>query len=406
VRDGDRTAWTGRTGLIVLCALLLLGDLGWALRERAVQELFKVQLLRFSQDAIVLNVLLGALPALMALSVGPVIGAWSDRARTRHGRRIPFIFGTVVVTALAMGGMAFADGLATLAGCWIVFEMATIVGNPLFVALITDTVPHRLVGRFFGAFRIVSLATGAGFFFTWFGNDLLHVFRPLLLSITAIYIACMLVVCWRVREPDYPPPAQLSPPRARWHPVQPGDGRWAWLFGGVALGAVAVLPININAINASAQFGVDAAGFGGAIALTYTISLLLAWPLGSLADRYHPLRLGGVILVLYMVAMLLAWRLVDGRQSFLFALVVHGVLSGAFLSGTAALLPVLLPRERFSQLAAISASVTALFTMIATTALGALLDASGRDFHLLYLAGAGVAGAGVGVWCVLLRRFI
>jgi MFS family permease len=402
VRDGERAAWTGRTGLIVLCALLLLGDLGWALRERAVQELFKVQLLRFSQDAIVLNVLLGALPALVALSVGPVIGAWSDRARTRHGRRIPFIFGTVVVTALAMAGMAFADGLATLAGCWIVFEMATIVGNPLFVALITDTVPHHVVGRFFGAFRIVSLATGAGFFFTWFGNDLLHVFRPLLLSITAIYVACMLVVCWRVREPAYPPPA----PRARWHPVQPGDGRWAWLFGGVALGAVAVLPININAINASAQFGVDAAGFGGAIALTYTISLLLAWPLGSLADRYHPLRLGGVILVLYMVAMLLAWRLVDGRQSFLFALVVHGVLSGAFLSGTAALLPVLLPRERFSQLAAVSASVTALFTMIATTALGALLDASGRDFHLLYLAGAVVAGAGAGVWCVLLRRFI
>jgi MFS family permease len=212
----------------------------------------------------------------------------------------------------------------------------------------------------------------------------------------------MLVVCWRVREPAYPPPA----PRARRQPAQSGDGGWAWLFGGVALGAVAVLPININAISASAQFGVDAAGFGGAIALTYTISLLLAWPLGWLADRYHPLRLGGVLLVLYMVAMLLAWRLVDGRQGFLCALVVHGVLAGAFLSGTAALLPVLLPRERFSQLAAISASVTALFTMIAATALGALLDASGRDFHLLYLAGAVVAGAGAGVWCVLLRRFI
>jgi MFS family permease len=74
---------------------------------------------------------------------------------------------------------------------------------------------------------------------------------------------------------------------------------------------------------------------------------------------------------------------------FLAALIVHGVLAGCFLTGTVSLLPALLPRERFSQLAAVSASLTALMVVVSTVALGALLDAMGRDYRLLYLAGAG-----------------
>jgi len=393
---------TGRAGLLVLCALLLIGDLGWSLRERSVQELFKVHLLRFSQDATLLNVLIGAMPALLSLSVGPLIGAWSDRTRTRYGRRIPFLLGTAVISTAGMLGMAFSHSLAGLAVSWTVFEMATIVGNPLFLALINDTVPRPILGRFFGLFRIVSLATGAGFFALFFRNDLVAIFQPLLAAITAVYLACMLLVCWRVREPAYGP----APPRARWRLVQAGDEQWGRLFAAVAVGAIAVLPININGINACAQFGVDAGGFGGAVALTYAISILLALPLGWLADRFHPLRVGCVVLTLYALCMLAAWRLVDGRTGFLVALIVHGVLSGCFLTGTVSLLPTLLPRERFSQLAAVSASMTALLVLVSTLGFGALLDATGRDYRLMYLAGAVSAGCGVLLWRGLLKRYL
>ena len=402
VRDRRETAAAaGRTGLIGLCALLLLGDLAWSLKERSVQELFKAALLQFSQDAIVLNILIGALPALFALSAGPVVGAWSDRTRTRYGRRVPFLLAASAICALGMLGLAFSHGVVGLAVSWTVFEMATIVGNVLLIALINDTVPQHILGRFFGLFRIVSLATGAGFFGLLFRNDLTTVLQPLLLGITAAYLAGMLVLCWRVREPDYGAPVR----RPRWQVLQAGDGQWGWLFAALAVAAVAVLPININAFNARTQFGVDVASFGQAFALTYGISIVLAWPLGWLADRYHPLRVGGVALVLYALTMLVAWRLVDGPQSFLAALVVHGVLAGCFLTGTAALLPALLPRERFSQLAAVSAAVTSLLTIVSTLAMGALLDESGRDFHLLYLAGGLTAGLGVLLWALLLRRY-
>jgi Na+/melibiose symporter-like transporter len=88
-----------------------------------VQELFKVHLMRFSQDATLLNILIGAMPALIALTLGPLIGAWSDRTRSRFGRRIPFIFGTAVVSTLGMLGMAFSGSLTGLAVSWTVFEM-------------------------------------------------------------------------------------------------------------------------------------------------------------------------------------------------------------------------------------------------------------------------------------------
>lgn len=402
MRDEVASVRTGRMGLPVLCVLLLIGDLGWSLRERSVQELFKVHLLGFSQDATLLNILIGAMPALLSLTLGPLIGAWSDRTRSRYGRRIPFVFGTAVVTTIGMAGMIFSASLTWLAVSWTVFEMATIVGNPLFLALINDTVPRHFLGRFFGLFRIVSLATGAGFFALFFRNGLVSVFQPLLASIAAVYMACMLLVCWRVREPPYAAP----PPRSGWRLVHAGDKQWGRLFAAVAVGAIAVLPININGINACAQFGVDAGSFGRAIALTYAISILLAWPVGWLADRFHPLRVGAVTLSLYTVCMLASWQLVHGRTGFLAALIVHGVLAGCYLTGTVSLLPALLPRERFSQLAAVSASITALLVLVSAVGMGALLDAAGRDYRLLYLMGAAAAGGGVLLWRGLLKRYL
>ena len=88
---------TGRAGLLVLCALLLIGDLGWSLRERSVQELFKVHLLRFSQDATLLNVLIGAMPALLS------------------GVRISASIGIILLTAAEMIGAQFGIGALVLA---------------------------------------------------------------------------------------------------------------------------------------------------------------------------------------------------------------------------------------------------------------------------------------------------
>ncbi|KQW93635.1 hypothetical protein ASC94_13595 [Massilia sp. Root418] len=418
----------GLASLLPLCFFLLMGDLAWSLKERAVQEVVKAQLREFSQHPVLLNVLFGALPALLSLLFGPLVGAWSDRTRTRLGRRIPFLLCGAPLLSGSLVGLAYSEALAdaslawfgidaayrreAVIACmgvfWALFELFSITGNALFIALVNDTVPKPLLGRFFGLFRIVSLAVGAAFFYVVFGNDLPSVARQVMLAIAGVYLVGFAILCAFVREPDCPPPSALAAAPGLGRLRAPGDDApWFYvlLFAALGMATTSLLPVNINSYNAISQFGVDRNSFGHAVALTYCISIVLALPLGWLADRVHPLRVGFAALALYALCMLGAWFLVVGRTSFLVWFVVHGVLAGAFLTGTAALLPALLPRARFSELAAFSASATALLAMVFTLAMGAALDWSGRDFRLIFLAAGLVALAGACLWYCVLRLF-
>ncbi|WP_342113500.1 MFS transporter [Pseudoduganella sp. OTU4001] len=410
-------------GLLPLFCFLLLGDLAWSLKERSMPDLFKVQLREFSQDAVLLNVLFGALPSAIAMLVGPAVGAWSDRTRTRIGRRIPFLLACVPLVSASMVGLAFSEPLgdmlwhwsgaapgmrvryivACMCVFWTMYELFTILANALFVALVNDTVPKQILGRFFGMFRIISLGVGVVFFWFVFGNELPALVRPVMLAIAAAYLLGFLVMCRGVREPSYPPPAPAPKAGLR---LLAGDGAAPWsyvlLFFTLAIATICVLPVNINSYNAIEQFGVDRSDYGRAVAAAYSISIVLALPVGWLADRFHPLRVGYVLLGMYALCMLGAWGLVEGRLSFLVWLVVHAVLAGTFLTGTASLLPAVLPRARFSSLAALSASMTGLMTVFFTLGMGALLDANGRDFHVIFLVAGLLAALGTMCWHRLL----
>ncbi len=414
----------GAQGLAALFFFLLLGDLAWSLKERSVQELAKAQLYILSDNALVLNALFGALPALIVMGAGPLIGAWSDRTRSRFGRRIPFLFASAPLVLISMVALAYSNDLAAMVGkaiaapqsaqpslrimsmtlCWMFFEIFTTIANALFIALINDTVPRKIIGRFFGMFRIVSLGAGALFFYFVFGKAMPDALRPLLLIIGAIYFLGFLLLCRGVNEPAYPAPASMPAHPFRVHADSEAPSLYPLLYIALAIATISVLPININSFNAKAQFGVSQHAFGEAIALTYMISIALALPLGWLADRFHPVSIGFVVLVAYAASMLAAWFLIDGRTSFLFWFVVHGVLAGCFLTGTASLLPMLLPGGRFSEMAAFSASVTSLLAVVATLGLGLLLDYSGRNFRLMFLAGGVAAALAALAWFLLIRE--
>jgi MFS family permease len=127
--------------------------------------------------------------------------------------------------------------------------------------------------------------------------------------------------------------------------------------------------------------------------------------LGWLADRYHPLRVGQGALLLYAVLMLVGFAWMRDPSSFGVALLAHGIISGVFFTGTAAIGQFLYPKLKFAQFAAAGGLIAALFNMALGPLLGAGLDRLGSDYRYTFLAGSGLALLSVGLGRIVLRHW-
>ena len=167
--------------------------------------------------------------------MNPVISTYSDRYRSRFGRRIPFLFFATPFVTAALVLMAFSPEI----GAWLhvalrpllgnlpawslagagVFAIALLMGifkffdmfiNTVFWYFFNDVVPNAYMARFLGLFRVVGSL--AGMLFNWFlfPVALTH-FRWIFLGAAVLYFAGFMMMCWRVKEGKYPPPARMGP---------------------------------------------------------------------------------------------------------------------------------------------------------------------------------------------------
>ena len=418
-------------GLAVLFTFLLLGDFAQAIRERCVSDLFQVLLRKYQVSDLVFGLLATAIPALMTLVIVPVVGVFSDNYRSRLGRRIPFLIVTIPVVVVGILGLAAAPALApalaplfgggaegsrvaavmSLALFWAMFEAGSIIAHMLFGALINDVVPSKVIGRFYGIFRIIGL--GAGILFNVYLFQFAHDwFATMFLVIAAIHAVFFGIMCWKVREGVYPAPLpkRVPAPSLIDHAVLYartclGVRFFAVLIIVQAVAALANIPINAFALKSAQAFGLDDAAYGQARAITYTCSLVLAFPLGWLSDLYHPIRTVFIATLAYGIAMVVGWLLVDGPRSFEVFFILHGVLSGAFLTTTLSLLPRLLPRAQYSQMAAGGACISMALIAAASTGVGLILDVTGRDYRITFLMAGVIALVACGAWIWLYREF-
>lgn len=440
-------------GLVALFGWLLWGDFAWSMRDRSVAPMAQWYLGDLKVPNVVFGLLLTSFPALVGLILGPVIAVKSDRHRGKWGRRIPFLLVTTPFAAAGMIGLGLTPVLAewlhglgapgsavggwlhgavggSSAGAWVLsmlenkmvvsvvcftvfwaaFELATIIGQSVFGGLINDVVPPEMLGRFYGLFRAVSLLDGIVFNY-WIMGKVPEHFTLILVVIGVFYGTAFMWVCLKVKEGAYPPPPPAEAlPRGRAAEVatyfKESFSRPYYVFVFVMLmtGSLSFMPVNAFAIPYASSLGMDMTAYGRCLAITFTISLCLAYFLGWMADKFHPMRVSMVSLAGYIVVTLAGYVWVKTPESFAVALVAHGVLSGCYFTGAASLGQRLFPRSKFGQFSSAAGLFGSLSLMAIGPAMGAVVDLTDRNYRHTFVIGALLAlVALVAAWQVYVR---
>lgn len=420
-----------RRGLAILFSWLLWGDFAWNMKERAINPIAQLMLRRFTAPDWLVGLIVGSIPSAIGLVLGPIISVKSDRHRGRWGRRIPFILVPTPIVVLTMVGVAMTPQIgdwlshhvrghhlsqttcriAVFTLFWTVLEIATIVANSLVAALVNDVVPQAVIGRFFALFRLVGLVAGIVFNFYLMGKADEY-YRSLLIVLAALYGAGFTLMCLNVKEGQYPPPPPPSDVTHGWlsplisylkecftHPY------YLWFFVATTLGNLAIAPVNTFSIFHAHSVNMSDSLYGKCLALSYVFSLVLSYPLGMLADRFHPLRLGIACMALYAAVTTFGFFTALTAHTFFIALALHTVISGCYITGTASIAQRLLPRARFAELCSAAGIVGAVIYMIVPPALGAFIQWMNHDYRYVFLLGSVTAITTCGCYAILLSKF-
>lgn len=104
---------------------------------------------------------------IAALFIQPPVGAWSDKLRTRFGRRIPFILIGAPITAVAFGFIPLAALLPLFVACTSTLLLSAALWRTPLVALMPDITPSEfrsqangIINFMGGIGAIVALQTG------------------------------------------------------------------------------------------------------------------------------------------------------------------------------------------------------------------------------------------------------
>lgn len=422
------------SGLIALFAWLLWGDFTWSLKERSIGQVLQILLMKFGSSDALTGFLIGSLPAGIAMFLCPVIGYRSDRRRGRWGRRIPYILAPTPVVILSMIGLAYSPDLGAmahrmlgghglglngmtlmfLAFFWVLFAFAGIVINAVFGALINDVVPVAALGRFYGAFRALSLAAGMVFSYWIFGQTEAH-YVSIFIGIGLAFGVGLFLMCWKVKEGEYPPPPPAEPDRglkgffeATRDYVKAcfGSSYYMLVFLVLASPAMAFLPFNLFSIFFAKSIHMSMDQYGKCNAVMFLISFAMSYPLGALADRIHPIRLSIGALAVYGAICLWGGFFVRDTLTFMIALFGCGIVVGVWMTTTASLPQRLLPANKFAEYFSAAGIINCLSQIVIGPVLGMFLDRCDHVYRYVFFVGAGLTALCLWASVVLQRRFM
>lgn len=149
--------------------------------------------------------------ALVSMVAAPLFGAWSDRVRTRWGRRKPFLVAGTIGNVAGLVALAFIPEqpssllLYIFAFIWI--ELFSNVATAPYSALIPDVVPKEQRGSASGWLGLMLMLGSFVGGITGLALPFIGGIRGAYLGLAAIMLLGMLGTVLTVREPEPPPVA-------------------------------------------------------------------------------------------------------------------------------------------------------------------------------------------------------
>lgn len=295
-----------------------------------------------------------ALSTIATMITQPLVGVFSDRTRSRLGRRAPWVIYGAIAAGVGLVGLAFSPSIALIAVCWTLVQAGLNGTITAMMATIADRVPEGKRGTVSSMTGFGSILGGilgsvvAGVVFAVLGLNLWFIW-----ALIAVGGLVLFVLLNRDRSSRT---LELEP--FRWGPFLRGftvpfrarDFRWVWisrllLFFGYtvssALGFFALqsyIQPNLNAAEATALMPLVAIA-----GVPFTVvAILVSGRISDKVGRRKPFIIASAILMAASMVVLVIWPTVPA----LFIQVVVAAFGfGVFLPVDQALFIDVLPEQ-------------------------------------------------------------
>ena len=395
-----------KAGLIALFAFLLWGDFCFSLMETVIPSILPLELNKLGAQPWAITLIFTSIPNLMNTIINPIASFRSDRLRTKWGRRIPFLAASspfVVLFLILLGysepisrfihqsllggkGSDLTVVLTVVIIFTVGFQFFNLFITSIYYYLFNDVVPRAFLARMMALFRMVG--TGAGAFYSYFIFQYSDTHMPeIFLGAALLYLLAFALMCWRVKEGNYPPPPEnLGNEQGfiasiKTYAAECFTHRFYWLlFLANASWAMTWVTGPFNNIYQTQVLGFDRAFIGHVGGIAAVVSLVLLFPAGLLADRFHPLRINllGIACGLVLAPLGVIFPFVRAGLSLHTAHMVQIALSAINLpintlasAGEVALFMRLLPQERYGQFSSANALIRSIALIFGGFACGA-----------------------------------
>jgi MFS family permease len=443
-------------GLFTMMVWMLWGDFVWRLMDAILPSLMPFLLKEHHASNMTIQLLSKTIAFVLTFSMSPIVSFRSDRHRGKYGRRIPYMLWTTPFVGACLILIGFykdisrwlvgSDGtffgmpietmyIVTFGVLLVAYDVFSIFVNDVYYYLFNDVVPEQFFTRFQSIFAMVGVLAGAIFSAWIFPYALvtdwqwvqgMDNFKLVMASAGILYGVGFMVMCYMVKEGQYPPP----PPLDEKHKGQEGPcagflsgtalagvGRWMdsvglqaktyakecfthryyWYFflSNTCLWMTYAIGTYVGLRNRY-TLGVNFKELGWLGALTSVVSFIILYPAGWIADKLHPLR---VYLVLLAVSILNSvvqsvWIIWDfGHDWNLYVLVLISLIflpvSTVRDLASGPMYMRLLPKERYGQFCSANGMLRAFITIFGTLFTGWLMDVLETGNETLGIHGMG-----------------